>query len=134
MKYLLLLILLATSSVFAAPKEFTWSWPTLYCNGSPIFQDNWVSAELIYSTETMPMPSDTNGPCDPVADPPGPVGSTSIAITTPITSLIVELTPNITYYARMRVCYDAVDNCSSWGGEAVFIMGNTPNPPILMEF
>lgn len=133
MKYLLLL-LLVTSNVFAASKEFTWNWPTLYCDGTNINPNTWISAELVYNTEPMPMPSDTDGPCGTIVDPAGPAGSISVDIATPVTSLVIDLTPNITYYARIRVCYDTVDNCSSWSGESVFTMGNTPNPPILMEF
>ena len=135
MRYLILISLLFYSSAWAVPATLNWDWPTLYCDGTAIDQNNWIRAEVIYSLSPLPMPSDDLGDCADPPDPDGPPEATSIPITTPVTSIDIEVELNVTYYARIRVCYDTASNCSSWGGEKVFsISGTIPNPPILLEF
>ena len=85
------------------------------------------------SWTSMPMPSDTAGPCSG-DDPAGPVTATSVPITTPDTSTTLNLQPGITYYARIRVCYGAPDICSNWATEVSFVVPHgKPGPPIWLN-
>ena len=131
--FLAAFILLFSTAALAKPQTLSWTWPTTDCAGDPLNQADWVSAEIIYDTASMPMPSDTAGPCSG-DDPAGPVTATSVPITTPDTSTTLNLQPGITYYARIRVCYGAPDICSNWATEVSFVVPHgKPGPPIWLN-
>lgn len=120
-KWWLLILCLFAAPVMAKPHTLSWSWPTQDCDAAALDQTQWVSAEIIYDTATMPMPSDTGGPCGTTADPDGPPTATPVPITSPTpTEVTLNLQPGITYFARIRVCYNTPTNCSNWSAELEF--------------
>lgn len=129
-RYILLVLLLSAGFAHAKPQELNWTWPTQDCDGATINQADWVSAEIIYDVSSMPMPSDTAGPCSATSDPDGPASSTSVP-TTNATTITLNLQPGVQYFARIRVCYNTPTNCSNWSTEAVFVVPyGKPGPPI----
>lgn len=115
-------LLLFSVSAFAKPHTLNWSWPTADCDAITLNPNDWVSGEIIYDVDPMPMPSDTGGPCSATNDPNGPSSSISVPITTPVTELELNLQPGVTYYARIRVCYVTTTNCSAWSTELEFVV------------
>lgn len=110
----------------AKPHQLLWTWPTSYCpdpgqpTGDPLAVEDLATSELIYSTEPIPMPSDTDGPCAPAGDPGPPASATVVPVSVPSTSITLNLQPGVTYYARIRVSAPTPDNWSSWSAQATF--------------
>lgn len=136
MKRILLALLLTValaSTALAKPQDLSWTWPTTDCDGAPLSQADWVSGEIIYDVSPMPMPSDAGGPCTGTPDPDGPVSSTSVA-TTSATTITLNLQPGVTYYARIRTCYNTPTNCSNWSAEVSFVVPyGKPGAPIWLN-
>ena len=132
MKQLLFAVLAAvllTACPFPAqakPHQLSWVWPVTYCPeegqtiGDPLSIASLVESELIYSTNPMPMNSDTDGPCASTPDAEPPAGAISVPITIPDTSVTLNLQPGQTYYARIRVAAPTAGNWSSWSAQATF--------------
>jgi len=120
-RFVLLLALAFSAPAMAKPHTLSWDWPTQDCDAAALDQGQWVSAEIIYDTAPMPMPSDTGGPCGATPDPDGPPTATPVPIASPTpTEVTLNLQPGITYYARIRVCYNTATNCSNWSAELEF--------------
>lgn len=121
-----------SACAFAKPHMLTWEWPTTDCEGLTIVASDLVESELIYSSVPMPMPSDTDGPCAVTADPDAPAGSLSVPIPVTDNTVILNLHPGQTYYARMRVSAYVDGNWSSWSDQAQFtIPYGRPNKIIM---
>ncbi len=114
------MFLLASAPANAKPHMLTFEMPTSDCEGGAVTAADLIEAELIYSFTTMPMPSDTDGPCAQVRDPDAPAGSLSVPVPVTDTSVVLNLQPGQQYYARMKVSAFVAGNWSSWSLQAVF--------------
>ena len=106
--------LLLSCAANAKPQIVTWEWPTTDCDSTILAQADLIESEIIYDTSPMPMPSDTVGACDAVGDPDAPAGATVIPVSVADNSVILNLHPGTTYFARMRVSAYVAGNWSSW--------------------
>ena len=88
--------------------------------GDPLAAADLFESELIYSSFDMSMPSDADGPCAASVDPDPPAGSISVAVPVTVTSIILNLQPGQTYYARIRVSAYLDSNWSSWSNQVEF--------------
>jgi len=120
-KLFILLICLFPIVACAKPQTLSWSWPTTSCDGEALAMADWNRAELAYDVNPMPMPSDSGDGCASV-DPDAPAAATVVPITTPVTSVELNLMPGMTYYARIRVCYYGPTVCSSWSSQHQFVV------------
>lgn len=107
-------------TALAKPQILSWTWPIDDCDGEVLAQSDLRESELIYSAVPMPMPSDSSGPCATAPDPGPPAGSLLVPVPITGTSIILNLQPGQTYYARIRVSAYANGNWSSWSNETVF--------------
>ncbi len=129
-----LLLFLMTGAVNAKPQIVAWEWPTTDCDGLVILQADLIASDLIYSTSPMPMPSDSAGNCATDPDPDAPATATSVSVTITDTSMLLNLRPGKTYYARMRVSAYVVGNWSAWSDELQFTVPyGRPNRVILSD-
>ncbi len=117
---LVLISLLLCSCAFAKPHQLTWVLPTTDCDDAALPQADLIEQELVYSLTTMPMPSDTDGPCAASVDPDAPAGALSIAVPITDTSTIINLQPGQTYFARIRISAYFNGNWSSWSNQVTF--------------
>lgn len=118
----------------AKPHQLSWTWPTDNCDGTALDPGDLMESELIYSLSPMPMPSDTDGACEPTGDPGPPAGALTVPI--PITDNVVQLNlqPGQTYYARIRVSAYNSTNWSVWSGQVQFTVPyGRPNRVILSD-
>ena len=120
MKYIIVILILFAGVAEAKPQQLSWQHPTDDCDGSALSASDFVEQELIYSQTPMPMPSDSDGPCAPTVDPDGPAGSLSVAVPITDTSVILNLQPGQTYFARSRISSFVSGNWSSWSNQVQF--------------
>ncbi len=118
--FVTLILLLSTSMCFAKPQILTWEWPVDDCDGEILAQADFIESELIYSLSPMPMPSDTSGPCSANTDPGPPVGALTVPVPITDNSVILNLQPGQTYFARIRGSAYVAGNWSSWSAEHQF--------------
>lgn len=112
--------MLGACSADAKPQVIAFTWPTTDCDSLPIVASDLIESELIYDIVPMPMPSDTDGPCAVTVDPDPPASATVVPVDTSDTSVILNLHPGQTYYARMRVSAYLAGNWSSWSVQHQF--------------
>lgn len=97
-KWLCVALLLVTAPAFAADVTLTWNWPTQYCDGEALPLTDISAAEIYIAEAPIPrVPSACNGE----ADVP-PSGAIIQQVTTPDTSVTIELPCGKTYYFVMR--------------------------------
>lgn len=107
MKYKILTVLLLIFNVsLAETVQVTWTYPTQYCDNSDLDQRTWFLTQVIYDTESIPMPSDTGGQCIEPGDPV-PFGPTLVTLDEYVNSY--NLIINGPTYVRVRVCH-----CKNW--------------------
>ena len=111
---------LLASAAYAKPHQLTWTWPATDCDGVTLSSADFIESEIVYSFSPMPMPSDTDGPCAIVVDPDAPASATSVPVPLSNSSIILNLQPGQTYYARIRVSAYVDGNWSSWSNQAEF--------------
>lgn len=132
---LLTLTLVLAPSVDAKPHMLTWTHPTAFCDSSPLDPaTELVDQEVIYSTSPMPMPSDTDGPCAATPDPDAPAGSLTVPVPVADEFVILNLQPNVTYYARSRIAVTDVTGTiwSAWSNQVIFtVPKGRPNTNIM---
>lgn len=132
------LILIATLlplSALAADVTLTWSWPDSYCPasgqtiGDPLDISDIASAEIYIATAPIPR---VPGACGPESDVP-PSGAIIQQVTTPDTSVTVDLVCGSTYYFVMRL-KDVNDQWSNFSGEAMRVVDcGRPGIPIIIS-
>ena len=115
-----LVFLMSGCAVQAKPQILSWAWPTTDCDGIVLTAADLIESDLIYSTTPMPMPSDADGPCAATADPDAPASATSVSVPVTDTSIILNLKPGETYFARIRVNAYVAGNWSSWSAQKQF--------------
>jgi hypothetical protein len=129
-----LLVLLLSSSAFAKPHQLTYVLPVTDCDGEALAQADLIEQELIYSLVAMSMPSDTDGPCAATADPDAPAGAISVPIPAADTSVVLNLQPGQTYFARIRISAYVNGNWSSWSDQVQFTVPfGRPNKIIMSK-
>ena len=104
----------------AKPQIVSWTWPTTDCDGLVMTSDDLIASDLIYSTTPMPMPSDIDGPCAVTPDPDAPASAISVSVPIADTSVILNLKPGETYFARIRVIAYVAGNSSAWSAQKQF--------------
>ena len=131
---LILLTLFVGCGAQAKPQILSWAWPTTDCDQLVLTTDDLIASDLIYSTAPMPMPSDIDGPCVATSDPDAPASATSVSVPISDTSIILNLKPGETYFARMRVTAYVAENWSSWSKEVQFTVPyGRPNRIIISD-
>ena len=113
-------VLFMSSACAAAQHQLAWTWPVTNCDETPLDSADFIESELIYSQTAMPMTSDTEGPCSVNRDADPPAGSISMPVPLALNSIILNVQPGQTYFARIRVSAYVDGNWSSWSSQAEF--------------
>lgn len=134
MRYLLALLCLFPLLANAADVTLEWQWPTEYCPangqtiGDPLPIEDIQSAEIYISETTIPRQP---GTCTADPDVP-PNGAIIQAVSTPETSVTIDLACGKTYFFVMRV--QANGQWSNFSAEATRILEcGRPNVPIIIR-
>ena len=130
-----LLTLLCLSNVaFGADVTLTWEWPDAYCadaqgNIEPLALTDIAAAEIYIATAAIPR---VPGDCGAESDVP-PSGAVIQQVTTPDTSVTVQLVCGATYHFVMRL-QDVNGEWSNFSTEAERIVDcGRPGVPIIIS-
>lgn len=107
---LLFAICIPSLAPAAEPAAVTieWQWPTLNCDGSSIAVEEIDQAEVYIDDAPIPSASEADGdPCSSPVDVPPELAQVQ-SVTTPETSVTVDLPRGATYFIRMRVQVNGV--------------------------
>lgn len=121
-------------SASATDVTLTWAWPDSYCaddqgNVEPLPLTDIAAAEIYIATATIPR---VPGDCGPESDTP-PSGAVIQQVTTPDTSVTVDLQCGATYHFVMRI-QDINGLWSNFSTEAVRIVDcGRPGIPIIIS-
>ena len=128
-----LLVLSGVAS--AADVTLTWAWPTEYCPqpgqtvGDPLNINDIAAAEIYVATAPIPK---VPGDCGSETDTP-PSGAIIQQVTTPDTSVNIDLMCGATYHFVMRV-QDVNGEWSNFSTEAMRIVDcGRPGVPIIIS-
>lgn len=135
MRYLALLLLFCPLFASAADVTLTWQWPDSYCPaegqtiGDPLPLEDIAAAEIYIATQTIPR---VPGQCGPESDVP-PSGAIIQQVTTPDTSVVIDLECGSTYHFVMRL-QDVNGQWSNFSAEAVRVLDcGRPGVPIIIS-
>lgn len=96
----LAVLLMASPPANATEVTLTWDWPETYCNGDALPIGDIAAAEIYISEDPIPrVPS----ACDPAEVDVPPSGAIIQSITTPDTSVTVDLACGKQYHFVMRM-------------------------------
>ncbi len=128
MRYLLALLCFIPFFASAAEVTIEWSYPTEYCNNDLLPITDISAAEIYISDVTIPrVPLSCNGASD--VPPPSAIIAT---VSTPDTTLIVDLACGQTYFFVMRI--QANGQWSNFAAEATKdLLCGRPNIPIIIR-
>ena len=128
MRYLLALLCFIPLFASAAEVTIEWAWPTEYCNNDLLPITDISAAEIYISDVTIPrVPLSCNGAAD--VPPPSAIIAT---VSTPDTTLIVDLACGQTYFFVMRI--QALGQWSNFAAEAMTDLScGRPNIPIIIR-
>ncbi len=130
----LVALLLLSGLANAADVTLTWQWPDSYCaddqgNVNPLPLADIASAEIYIANNTIPR---VPGDCGPESDVP-PSGAIIQQVTTPDTTVTVDLQCGATYYFVMRL-QDVNGAWSNFSAEATRIIDcGRPGIPIIIS-
>ena len=139
MRYALALLclipLLVPVPASAADVTLTWAWPDSYCAqpgqtvGDALALSDIAAAEIYIATSTIPR---VPGACGAESDTP-PSGAVIQQVTTPDTTVTVDLMCGATYFFVMRL-QDTNGEWSNFSGEAERIVDcGRPDVPIIIS-
>ena len=121
----LALTLLSTVSAQATDVTLTWQWPGSYCNSDPLPLADIQAAEIYISQAPIPrVPSS----CDPGQVDVPPSGAIIQTVTTPNTSVVIDLECGAQYFFVMRV--QANGSWSNFSVEAMRDLDDCGRPGI----
>lgn len=113
-KWLCVMLMFVTAPAFAADVTLTWQWPIQYCDGDELPLTDVTAAEIYVSENPIPRVA---GACGTEQDVP-PSGAIIQQVTTPDTSVTIDLTCGRTYYFVMRLQVTSGE-WSNFSGEAM---------------
>lgn len=131
---LVLSLLIASFAAHATDVTLTWDWPDSYCaddqgNISPLSLSDIAAAEIYIANNTIPR---VPGACGPESDTP-PSGAIIQQVTTPDTTVTVDLQCGATYFFVMRL-QDTNGAWSNFSAEAMRIVDcGRPDIPIIIS-
>lgn len=134
MRYLLILLCFIPLFAQAADVTLTWSWPDSYCadpqgNVEELPLTSIAAAEIYIATSSIPR---VPGACGVEGDVP-PSGAIIQQVTTPDTSVTIDLQCGSTYFFVMRL-QDINGLWSNFSGEAMRIVDcSRPGVPIIIS-
>ncbi len=135
MRYLAVLLCLFPLFASAADVTLTWSWPDSYCPqpgqtvGDPLPLEDIAAAEIYIATAPIPR---VPGACGAESDTP-PSGAIIQQVTTPDTSVVIDLQCGATYHFVMRL-QDVNGEWSNFSAEAERTLDcGRPGVPIIIS-